>query len=137
MMHEPKYAVGCCASTMCAMLPGLISAFCFAIALDARAQAAATPDLSPVAAATDPAQLRPVERVPRDTFGVVGAFPLTAADLSSLLFPSATADERQMALEGLTFFTTPHTAAEGAGPIANQPFCLGCHMNSAEIAKHR
>ena len=35
-------------------------------------------------------------------------------------------------LEGLTFFTTPHTAAEGLGPMSNQAFCLGCHLNTAE-----
>ncbi len=111
------------ASTFCTMAPGL--------------KAQTTGDLSPVAAPTDPTQLRPVERVPRTDFGVVGAFPLSANDLTSLLYPSATGDERQAVIEGLTFFTTSHTAAEGAGPIANQPFCLGCHMNSAEAVRER
>jgi hypothetical protein len=78
------------------------------------------------------AVLRPVERVPRHKFGVVGPFPLTLKDLDALIYPSATPDERAAVLEGMTFFTTPHSAAEGAGPMANQPFCLGCHMNSAE-----
>jgi hypothetical protein len=32
----------------------------------------------------------------------------------------------------MAFFTTPHTAAEGAGPIGNQPMCLGCHESTAE-----
>jgi CxxC motif-containing protein (DUF1111 family) len=96
---------------------------------------AQTVDLSPVAAPADPTKLRPVERIPRSDFGVVGAFPLTANDLTSLLYPSATADERQAVMEGLAFFTTAHTAAEGAGPIANQVFCLGCHMNSAESVR--
>src|ERR1700740_1038578 len=50
----------------------------------------------------------PVERVPRDRFGVVGAFPLQLKDLDSLTYPSATADERQAMLEGMTFFTTAH-----------------------------
>lgn len=76
--------------------------------------------------------LRPVERVPRDQFGVVGQFPLTLQDLHALVFPSLSDADRQAVLEGMQFFTTPHTAAEGAGPMANQPFCLGCHMNSAE-----
>jgi hypothetical protein len=76
--------------------------------------------------------LRPVERVPRKQFGVVGQFPLTLQDLHALVYPSLTDQERQAILEGMTFFTTPHTAAEGAGPMANQPFCLGCHENSAE-----
>jgi hypothetical protein len=40
-----------------------------------RAQTSGTPDLSPVAAPPDPGQLRPVERVPRNEFGVAGAFP--------------------------------------------------------------
>jgi hypothetical protein len=97
-----------------------------------RAQTASSPDLSPVALPTDPAGLHPVERIPRDAFGVVGAPPLRADNLNALLYPSASASERQAALDGLTFFTTPHTPAEGAGPIANQPFCLGCHLNSAE-----
>jgi hypothetical protein len=76
--------------------------------------------------------LRPVERVPREKFGVVGPFPLTLQDLPALIYPSATPAERQQLLEGLTFFTTSHTAAEGLGPINNQPFCLGCHENTAE-----
>jgi CxxC motif-containing protein (DUF1111 family) len=105
------------------------------IAPSLRAQTAGTSDLSPVAAPTDPARLAPVERISRSQFGAVGAFPLTADDLSALLYPSTTADERQAVMEGLTFFTTPHTAAEGLGPIANQPFCLGCHMNSAEAVR--
>ena len=45
--------------------------------------------------------LRPVERVPREKFGVVGPFPLRLQDLP-------------------------------VGPINNQPFCLGCHLNAAE-----
>lgn len=77
--------------------------------------------------------LRPVQRVPRQKFGVVGPFPLTLQDLDALVYPDATLDERKALLEGLTFFTTPHTVAEGAGPMANQPFCLGCHLNSAEV----
>jgi hypothetical protein len=89
--------------------------------------------LSPISAPPDPAKLRPVERVPREIFGEVGNFPLTNDDLEALVYPSATQGERNAALEGLRFFTTAHTAAEGAGPIANQPFCLGCHMNSAEV----
>jgi hypothetical protein len=76
--------------------------------------------------------LRPVERVPRDKFGVVGPFPLQLQDLRALIYPDASLGERQEVLEGLTFFTTPHTAAEGLGPINNQPFCLGCHENTAE-----
>jgi hypothetical protein len=76
--------------------------------------------------------LRPVARIPRDKFGVVGPFPLQLQDLPALIFPDATLDERQKVLEGLTFFTTPHTAAEGLGPMSNQAFCLGCHLNTAE-----
>src|SRR6266704_3181101 len=71
--------------------------------------------------------LRPVQRVPRKKFGIVGPFPLTLNDLDALVFPALTPQERQAVLEGMTFFTTPHTAAEGAGPMGNQPFCLGCH----------
>jgi len=76
--------------------------------------------------------IHPVQRVPRDRFGVVGPFPLKLEDLEALVYPDATPEERQALLEGMTFFTTPHTADEGAGPMANQQFCLGCHTSSAE-----
>ncbi|TMB50535.1 MAG: hypothetical protein E6J50_05430 [Chloroflexi bacterium] len=65
----------------------------------------------------------------------MGEFPLTASDLDALIFPSANADERDAVLKGLTFFSTPHTAAEGAGPDGNQPFCQGCHRNSEEVPR--
>jgi hypothetical protein len=78
---------------------------------------------------------RPVERVPRLQFGQVGSVPLGLGDLGALLYPSATSAERNQVLEGLTFFTTPHTAAEGLGPVANQVFCLGCHENTAEAVR--
>jgi CxxC motif-containing protein (DUF1111 family) len=81
--------------------------------------------------------LRPVERVPRDKYGVVGPFPLTLQDLDALAYPDATLAERQAMLEGMTFFTTPHTADEGLGPINNQPFCLGCHLSTAEAISAR
>jgi hypothetical protein len=77
----------------------------------------------------------PVTRVRRDRFGVVGPFPPQPQDLDALVYPDATVAERQALLEGLTFFTTSHTAAEGLGPINNQPFCLGCHENSAEAVR--
>ncbi len=80
--------------------------------------------------------LRPVERVPRDKFGVVGPLPLHASDLDALVFPSTSPDERAALLEGMTFFTTQHTVAEGAGPMANQSFCQGCHLSSADIPPH-
>src|SRR5262249_39290685 len=89
--------------------------------------------LNPVAGPPDPAKLHPVERVPRERFGVVGAIPLNENDLNSLVYPSATEDEREGVLEGLRFFTTPHTEPQGLGPSANQRFCLGCHTNSADV----
>src|SRR5215472_1941217 len=84
--------------------------------------------------ATPPAGtvVHPVKRVPREKFGVVGAFLLTLQDLDGLIYPDATAQERQAVLEGMVFFTTAHTAAEGLGPMDNQPFCLGCHMSTLE-----
>src|SRR5713101_784781 len=90
-------------------------------------------DLNPVVAPPNPAMLHPVERVPRVQYGLVGAFPLDEKDLDSLVFPSTTPEERAVLLEGLTFFTTPHTEADGLGPFANQRFCLGCHTNSADV----
>jgi CxxC motif-containing protein (DUF1111 family) len=91
--------------------------------------------LNPVVAPPDPAKLHPVERIPRERFGLVGTLPLDEKDLNSLVYPSATADERAALLEGLSFFTTPHTAAEGLGPPANQKFCQGCHTNSADVLR--
>ena len=85
-----------------------------------------------IAAPPSGTMFRPVERIPRLQFGQVGSVPLGMGDLGALLYPHATNAERNQALEGLTFFTTPHTAAEGLGPINNQVFCLGCHENTAE-----
>jgi Di-haem oxidoreductase, putative peroxidase len=76
--------------------------------------------------------LRPVERVPRNKFGVVGNIPLVLQDLDALVYPSLTSSDRQLLVEGMSFFTTPHTLEEGAGPMNNQPFCLGCHESTAE-----
>ena len=90
-------------------------------------------DLNPVVAPTDPAKLHPVQRVPRQKFGRVGSFPLTAKDAKSFLYPGATKEEIQAALEGLSFFSTPQTAAAGLGPFANQRFCQGCHLNSKDV----
>jgi hypothetical protein len=81
--------------------------------------------LSAVAQPADSTQLRPVARVPRDQYA-------TVRDLSLLLYPGVNDDERMAVEEGFTFFTTPHTPEEGAGPVANQPFCLGCHRSSEE-----
>jgi hypothetical protein len=75
--------------------------------------------------------LRPVQRVPRDQFGVVGVNrPLDLRDLDALLFPDASDEERAAVLAGLTFFTMEQTAATGRGAVSNQPNCLGCHRNS-------
>lgn len=89
-------------------------------------------NLSAVAGPTDPSQLRPVARVPRDQYGIVSPFPLEEEDVDAFIYPGANAEERAAIMEGLTFFTTPHTPEEGAGPAANQPMCLGCHLSSAE-----
>jgi CxxC motif-containing protein (DUF1111 family) len=77
--------------------------------------------------------LRPVERVPRQTYGDVGLAPLsTAAQLERLLYPSVPQSAREQVVEGASFFTTPHTAAEGLGSMANQARCAGCHLNNLE-----
>ena len=83
------------------LLFGLAASTCLVTASGAKAQI-----LNPVAAPADPAQVTPIERVPRSQFGVVGNFPLSESDLNNLFFPSATEAERQAALEGLDFFTT-------------------------------
>jgi len=45
--------------------------------------------------------MRPVQRVPREKFGIVGPFPLTLQDLDGLTYPDATPSERQAMLEGM------------------------------------
>jgi len=94
-----------------------------------------TIDLNPIVAPPDPTKLHPVERVPRKSFGDVGGFPLTEEDLEALVYPTATPAERAAVLEGLKFFTTPHTAQEGLGIFANQAFCQGCHLNAEDVIR--
>jgi CxxC motif-containing protein (DUF1111 family) len=91
-------------------------------------------DLATIAGPSLPDLLRPVERVPRAEFGAVGPHPLTAGDVHAFIYPSADDAERASLMEGLTFFTTVHTAAEGLGPVNNQTYCLGCHKNAEEAA---
>jgi len=83
----------------------------------------------------------PVKRVRRDKFGVVGPFTLnnglTENDLDNIVYPDATKTEKDQLVEGLQFFTTFHTAAQGLGPINNQPACIGCHLNAAEAIKNK
>jgi len=90
-----------------------------------------------IAVPPDETLLKPVSRVPRDKYGVVGPLPLTLSDLDALVFPGITLSEKQALLEGLTFFTTAHPAEDGAGAMANQPFCQGCHENAAEAVTSR
>ena len=98
-------------------------------------------DIAPPPSGT---KLQPAQRVQRYKFGVVGPLPLQLQDLGALVYPDATAAERQQLLEGLNFFTTSHVPGEGGapnengvGPINNQPFCMGCHMNAAEAVRSR
>ena len=78
----------------------------------------------------------PAKRVRRDKFGVVAPFTLniglTENDLDNLVYPDTTKPEKDKLVEGLQFFTMFHTAAQGLGPINNQPACIGCHLNAAE-----
>lgn len=87
-------------------------------------------NLSALAGPTDRSQLRPVSRLSRAQYGRVGPFPLQESDLNVLFYPDFNDEEKAATLEGLDFFTRPHTPEEGAGPVANQPFCLGCHRSS-------
>lgn len=89
-------------------------------------------DLTALAGPTNTSALRPVERVPRATFGIVSEAPLEFADLTALVYPSMNTDERNSLMEGMTFFTTAHVPAEGAGLVANQTRCLNCHTNSED-----
>ncbi|MBK5256990.1 MAG: hypothetical protein JJE39_13240 [Vicinamibacteria bacterium] len=87
-------------------------------------------DLSAVAGPTDNSQRRPVERVPRAQFAEVGPAPLTAGDIPAFGYPSLNDEEKVSLMEGMTFFTTEHTAAEGLGPVNNQKRCMGCHLSA-------
>src|SRR5215813_4083739 len=93
--------------------------------------------------ASPPAQttFTPTKRVRRDKFGVVGPFTLnnglTEKDLDNIVYPDATQPEKDQLVEGLQFFTMFHTAAQGLGPINNQPACIGCHLNAAEAVKSK
>lgn len=89
-------------------------------------------DLSAIPGPTDASQLRPVGRVPRGQFGEVGAAPLTAGAIPAFGFPGLDDEEKASLMEGMTFFTTEHTAAEGLGPVNNQKRCMGCHMSADE-----
>ncbi|MEO8361128.1 MAG: hypothetical protein ABI672_13945, partial [Vicinamibacteria bacterium] len=89
-------------------------------------------DLSAIAGATDNAQRRPVDRVPRAQFAEVGPAPLKASDIPAFGYPNLNADEQESLMEGMTFFTTEHTAAEGLGPVNNQKRCMGCHLSADE-----
>lgn len=89
-------------------------------------------DLSAIAGPTDNAQRRPVDRVPRAQFAEVGPAPLKASDIPAFGYPSLSDDEKNSLMEGMTFFTTEHTAAEGLGPVNNQKRCMGCHLSADE-----
>jgi hypothetical protein len=82
---------------------------------------------------------QPAGRVKRNKFGVVGTFMLqnglSEAALDALVYPGATEAEKDALVEGLQFFTMFHTAAQGSGPLANQPACIGCHLNAAEAVR--
>ena len=87
-------------------------------------------DLSAIAGPTDNAARRPVERVARAQFAEVGPAPLKASDIPAFGYPSLNDAEKASLMEGMTFFTTEHTAAEGLGPVSNQKRCMGCHLSA-------
>lgn len=63
----------------------------------------------------------------------------TALSGAALAYPTATSDELALfddddSTTPLHFFSTPHTDAEGVGPLFNQRMCLGCHENSTDNA---
>jgi hypothetical protein len=83
---------------------------------------------------------QPARRVPRNKFGVVSSFMpngLKLQDLDALVYPGTTSDDKNKLFEGMQFFTMFHSAAEGLGPLNNQPACIGCHLSSAEAVKSR
>jgi CxxC motif-containing protein (DUF1111 family) len=89
-------------------------------------------DLAPEAGPTDNAARRPVDRVPRAQYAEVGPAPLQPNDVAVFGYPNLSSEEKESLLEGMTFFTTEHTAAEGLGPVNNQNRCMGCHLSADE-----
>lgn len=88
----------------------------------------ATRDFSGIAQPGDPSKLQPVELHDRNSWG-------TALSADALAYPGSPEQERllfdfQDVDSPLHFFATPHTDAEGVGPLFNQRMCLGCHLNS-------
>lgn len=84
-------------------------------------------NISGIAGPSDRTQLRPVEFANRATFA-------SGNTVDALIYPSATAEERQVFQRALTFFITDRTPENGLGPLFNQRICLGCHRNSDDIA---
>lgn len=83
-------------------------------------------DLSGIAGPPDPAQTRPVARVPRGIFG-------TANTADALAYPGLSSEERGVFERALAFFITDRNPDNGLGPVFNQPICLGCHRNSDQL----
>ena len=88
-------------------------------------------DISGVARPGDPTRLGPITFAPRATFG-------SANSADALGYPNLPAEGRALMDTAdpnspLTFFTIPHTDAEGVGPLFNQRRCLGCHFSSTDV----
>ena len=88
-------------------------------------------DISGVARPGDPTKLGPITFAPRATFG-------SANSADALGYPNLPPEGRALMdttdpNSPLTFFTIPHTDAEGVGPLFNQRRCLGCHFSSTDV----
>jgi CxxC motif-containing protein (DUF1111 family) len=89
-------------------------------------------DLSGIATPGDSTLLQAPELHDRASWG-------TALTGAALAYPTATTSElalfdKEDTTTPLHFFATPHTDAEGVGPLFNQRMCLGCHENSTDNA---
>jgi len=88
-------------------------------------------DISGVARPGDPTKLGPITFANRATFG-------SANSADALGYPNLPPEGRALMDTSdpnspLTFFTIPHTDAEGVGPLFNQRRCLGCHFSSTDV----
>lgn len=88
-------------------------------------------DLIGIAKPGEPTQLQPVDLHPREGYGA-------APNYESLGYPNASAQVRRLLDPNdpespIHFFITPHTDAEGVGPLFNQRACIGCHTNSEDV----
>jgi CxxC motif-containing protein (DUF1111 family) len=118
--------------TLGIVLPGAVASCVEEGVITETTQTEVSRDYSGIATQADPNKVQVPELHPRATFG-------TALSAAALAYPSSTSEELALfdnddPTSPLHFFSTPHTDAEGVGPLFNQRMCLGCHESSTDNA---